>query len=211
MIPKWLEPIEAAARLVTNADLSPLLPAPPEDARRAAVLMLFAEGEQGPDLLFTERAPTLRSHAGQISFPGGALDESDPDEIFTALREANEEVGIEPTSVTPFATLPKLWLPPSNFAVTTVLGYWHEPHEVSAIDAAEVASVFRVPIDELLNPAKRFTVVHHLGWQTPGFDVDHPTPLWGFTAGIVSRLFAAAGWEKPWDKTITRELDWIND
>ena len=206
MIPQWLDPVADAARRVTSEHLSPMMPPPPQDSRRAAVLMLFGEDSHGPDLLFTERATTMRSHAGQISFPGGALDDTDPDEIFTALREAQEEVGVRPETVTVFATLPKLWLPPSNFAVTTVLGYWHSPHEVSAIDEAEVASVFRVAIADLVDPRNRFTVTHPLGWSTPGFDIAHPTPLWGFTAGIVSRVLAAAGWEKPWDETISRPV-----
>lgn len=206
MIPDWLGPIAEAAQRVSAADLSPSMPSPPEDSRRAAVLMLFGEDEQGPNLLFTERAPTMRSHAGQISFPGGALDESDPDEIFTALREAEEEVGVKPSSVTVFAKLPKLWLPPSNFAVTTVLGYWHDPHPVKPVDKAEVESVFRVPISTLLDPENRFVTVHPLGWTGHAFEIGHPTILWGFTAGIVSRLFAAAGWERSWDQSITRPI-----
>ena len=117
-LPTWLQPLADILSSVEPEQLAPRFPHPPGGARPAAVLMLFAEGTQGPELLRTERASTLRSHAGQISFPGGRSDDTDTDATHTALREAAEEVGLPPAEVDVFGTLPPLWLPPSNHAVT---------------------------------------------------------------------------------------------
>src|SRR5215510_11268528 len=116
---------------------------PPEDAdpRRGAVLLLFVDG---PDrdlgsgrLLLTERAHDMRSHPGQVSFPGGSIDPGEtPREA--ALREAWEETGVRPEGVEVFAELPELWLPPTNFSVTPVLGWWAEEGPVGVVDPREV-------------------------------------------------------------------------
>ncbi len=168
--------------------------------------MLFGEQEHGPDLLLTERAHTLRSHPGQVAFPGGAADPGDDGPVGTAMREAREEVGLDPRTVEAFGILPPLWVPPSNFAVTTVLGWWHTPSPVAVVDPVEVAAVLRVRLDALLAPERRFTVRHPSGWRGPAFEVGDGLLLWGFTAGIVSRLFARAGWERPWDESRERAL-----
>ncbi|WP_208322842.1 CoA pyrophosphatase [Mumia sp. ZJ1417] len=200
-LPSWLRPLaEAGRRIDSPRFLSPSMADAPDDARPAAVLVLFGEGDAGPDVLLTERAHSMRSHAGQIAFPGGATDPEDDGPIGTALREAEEEVGLERDGVDVFATLPKLWLPPSNFAVTPVLGWWRRPSPVHAVDPVEVASVFRSPVSELTDPANRFMVSHPSGWLGPGFTVDRGLTLWGFTAGIVARLFSTVGWDRPWNR-----------
>jgi len=205
-LPEWLRPLAELASSAQAEQLSPRFPHPPEDARKAAVLMLFSEGSDGPELLLTVRASTLRSHPGQISFPGGSTDPGDADAVATALREAEEEVGLDPDSVEIFGQLPVIWAPPSNFAVTPVLGYWREPKQLHPVDEAEVAAIIHHPIRSLMDPSMRFSVVHPSGWRGPGFEVGSDVPLWGFTAGIISRLFEQLGWEKPWDDTITRPL-----
>jgi 8-oxo-dGTP pyrophosphatase MutT (NUDIX family) len=210
-LPGWLHPVADASRSITAEQLARWAPPPPESARPAAVLMLFGESDAGPDLLFIERAHDMRSHPGQLAFPGGAADPGDDGPSGTALRESQEEVGVDPAGVDVFGTLPRLWLPPSNFAVTTVLGWWRAPSPVEVIDPAEVASVFRVPISELTAPDNRFMVRHPSGWMGPAFAIDADAVdgelvLWGFTAGIVSRLLAYVGWERPWDKSRIRPL-----
>lgn len=205
-LPAWLQPLASAAATITGSMLSRALPAPPAAARPSAVLMLFGEQAHGPDLLLIERAHTLRSHPGEVAFPGGATDPDDLGPAATALREAREEVSLRPDGVAVFGTLPRLWVPPSNYAVTTVLGWWHTPSPVSIVDPVEVAAVLRVPLHQLLDPARRFTVRHPSGWRGPAFEVGDGLLLWGFTAGVVSRLFAAAGWERPWDDSQERAL-----
>lgn len=179
---------------------------PPESGGRpSAVLILVGEGPAGPDVLLIERATTMRSHAGQPAFPGGAADAGDAGAVGTALREAAEEVGLDPASVQVVSELPALWLPPSGFVVTPVLAWWHSPHRVSALDPAEVASVIRVPLAELAEPANRSRLRHPSGYIGPAFEAGGML-VWGFTAGLLDRLLAGAGWERPWDQARIREL-----
>jgi 8-oxo-dGTP pyrophosphatase MutT (NUDIX family) len=207
-LPQWLEPVRRGAETITVDELTRFVPPEGAQTREGAVLILFGEGESGRDLLLTERAHDMRSHPGQVSFPGGSTDPGDGSPAVTALREAEEETGLDPSGVQVFATLPQLWLPPSNFAVTPVLGWWREESPVSVVDPAEVHAVYRVPIDELLDPEHRVSVRHPSGWTGPGFMIgdDKDLILWGFTAGIISRLFDFLGWTRPWDVDVLRDL-----
>jgi 8-oxo-dGTP pyrophosphatase MutT (NUDIX family) len=161
--------------------------------------MLLGDGDHGPDVLLIERAHTMRSHAGQPAFPGGALEPGDDGPIAAALREAQEETSLDPRGVTPFALLPDLWVPVSDFVVTPVMAYWHEPTPVHAADPAEVASVHRVAIAELADPARRMRVRHPSGYIGMGFDVAGMR-VWGFTAGLIAGLLDLGGWSQPWDR-----------
>jgi len=207
-LPSWLDPVRRGAETITADELTRFVPPDDADTRQGAVLMLFGEGPMGPDLLLTERAHDMRSHPGQVSFPGGSTDPEDASPAATALREAEEETGLDPAGVQVFATLPELWLPPSNFAVTPVLGWWREESPVHAVDPAEVHAVLRVPIDELLEPEHRVSVRHPSGWTGPGFLIGDAKDLvlWGFTAGIIARLFDFLGWTRPWDAGVLQDL-----
>jgi 8-oxo-dGTP pyrophosphatase MutT (NUDIX family) len=209
-VPDWLDPLVLALPGVRGEQLSRFLP-PPSGGRHSAVLILFGEGARGPDVLIIERARTMRSHAGQPAFPGGALDPEDgPPEadgpVNAALREAVEEVGLDPTTVEVLGQLPALFLPPSGFVVHPVVAWWRDPHEVAVVDTAEVAAVARVPLAELADPANRLLVAHPSGWVGPAFEVSDLL-VWGFTAGLLDRLLALGGWELPWDRTRRRTLD----
>ncbi|MDH5277902.1 MAG: CoA pyrophosphatase [Actinomycetota bacterium] len=197
--PLWLQPLVAAASGVAALDLSRFVP--PADAdRRSAVLVLFGDGDEGPDVLLIERAHDMRSHAGQPAFPGGAVDPEDDGPVAAALREAAEETGLDPDGVEVVAVLPDLYLPPSGYVVTPVLGWWREPTAVRAVDAAEVASVHRVPLVELTDPANRFRVRHPSGYVGAAFEV-RGLVVWGFTGGLLDRLIYLSGWERSWDRS----------
>lgn len=205
-LPPWLRPVAARLDGVEATTLSPQMPTPPVDSRPASVLMLFGESDDTPDLLLTERAHTMRSHPGQIAFPGGAREPEDTGPEQTALREAHEEVGLDPAGVDVFGLLPPLWMPGSNFAVTTVLGWWRAPTAIDRLEPSEVASAFRTPLADLLDPDRRFSVRLRSGWLGPAFALGDGLILWGFTAGIVARLFAYVGWERPWDASHVQTL-----
>ncbi|PZR99221.1 MAG: coenzyme A pyrophosphatase [Candidatus Nephthysia bennettiae] len=205
VLPAWLRPLAVAARGIEGADLSRFLPPDDGSGRASAVLIALAETADGPGVLLIERAADMRTHAGQVAFPGGAADADDPHRVATALREAEEEVGLDPASVHIVAELPAIFLPPSGFVVTPVLAWWSDPHPVTAVDPAEVAAVAVVPIAQLSDPANRFRVVHPSGWQGAGFAAGGLF-IWGFTAGLLDRLLDFGGWALPWDETQLRPL-----
>lgn len=208
VLPDWLEPVRSGAQSITVDELTGFARPADTSGREGAVLVLFGEGRQGPDVLLTERAHHMRSHPGQVSFPGGSLDSTDPSPESAALREAQEETGLDPAGVDVFASLPQLWLPPSNFAVTPVLAWWREESQVSVVDPREVHAVYRVPIEELLDPRHRISVRHPSGWKGPAFLIGDAKELilWGFTAGIIARLFDHVGWSRDWDTGAMRDL-----
>ncbi|HEV2797127.1 MAG TPA: CoA pyrophosphatase [Nocardioides sp.] len=221
-LPGWLAPVVEAASTITVHEITRFMPPEGSDPRRGAVLMVFADRAHDPDvpdrpgpddlahrgeLLLTERAHHMRSHPGQVSFPGGGLDAGEtPAEA--ALREAYEEIGLDPAEVEVFGELPELWLPPSNFAVTPILGYWRHPGDVRIASPDEVHEIHRVAIADLLDPDNRINVRHPSGWTGPGFLIgpERDVILWGFTAGIIARLFSYLGWGGDWDRARVRDL-----
>ncbi|NJP34098.1 NUDIX hydrolase [Micromonospora thermarum] len=203
--PPWLDPLLARLGSARTEDFTRLA-TPESGGRESAVLVLLGEAAgAGPDVLILQRAATLRNHAGQPAFPGGAADPEDADASATALREANEEVGLDPASVTVLAELPKLWIPVSDFVVTPVLAWWHAPHPVHPREPAEVAHVARLPVAELVDPENRMRVRHPSGWIGPAFSV-RGMLVWGFTAGVLSTLLDMGGWARPWHRGRVVEL-----
>nr|WP_239003600.1 CoA pyrophosphatase [Nocardia panacis] len=185
--------------------------------RQAAVLVLFGGAAQADPtapgglpadatVLLTQRAASLRQHRGQVAFPGGAVDPEDNGPIDTALREANEETGLDRTGVEPLAVLPKLFVPPSHFDVTPVIAYWRTPSRVWVVDRKETERVTPIPVADLLDPANRFVVRGSTGYRSPAFQVDGML-VWGLTGGILAQTFKSAGWERDWDRTDVRDLE----
>lgn len=228
-IPPWLHrltgDVDALTTIVNNrggdrARLARMVKAA-RNRRAAAVLVLFGGGFDAdpaaagglPDdaeVLLLERATTLRQHSGQVAFPGGAHDEGEPYPVHTALREAQEETGLNPDGVRVLANLPSFSTLPSPFEVVPVLGYWENPSPVRAVDPGETARVARIRMRDLLDPANRFQVRRDfLGgrvYQGPAFSVDGLL-VWGFTGGLLAAISAASGWDLPWDTHDVRPLD----
>ncbi|MFF0657217.1 NUDIX hydrolase [Micromonospora tulbaghiae] len=203
--PLWFDPLLGRLGTARAEDFTRIV-TPESGGRESAVLVLLGEEPgAGPDVLVLQRAATLRNHAGQPAFPGGAADPEDADARATALREANEEVGLDPGSVTVLAELPRLWIPVSDFVVTPVLAWWHDPHPVHPREPAEVAHVARLPVTELVDPDNRMRVRHPSGWIGPAFSV-RGMLVWGFTAGVIDRLLEMGGWSRPWPHSRMVEL-----
>ncbi len=205
--PTWLRPLVDGLVDVDTDELLRHRTDPSPGARRAAVLMLFGEDPRhGHDILLAERASTLRAHPGQVAFPGGGADVGDSGAVATALREAEEETGLDPSGVVPLALLPELYLPPSDFVVTPVLAHWARPSAVQAVDPGETATVTRVPISHLTDPANRLRVRHPSGLTGPAFIVSGLL-VWGFTGGLLSALLDRGGWTRPWNTARILDLE----
>ncbi len=192
----------------TATDFSPV--PPPAGGRESAVLVLFGRAADGSgfDLLFTERAHTLRNHAGQVSFPGGRVDPGDAGPVEAALRETQEETGANPAGIRVIGSLPVVGILPSRSRVVPVLAWWAEPGEVAPVDPAEVALVLRVALLRLADPAVRVRVGHPSGRFGPGFVVDDLL-IWGFTGMLVAGMLRLTGLERRWDGSPTVDLaDW---
>ncbi|MCW2653809.1 MAG: hypothetical protein QOE41_2711 [Mycobacterium sp.] len=229
--PSWLKPlvdnvdcIPTAYRRRLPADVLAMVTAANAKAaltgggRDAAVLVLFSGPESAgadgglpddADLLLTVRASTLRHHAGQAAFPGGATDPGDAGPVDTALREAGEETGIDATRLRPLATLEKTFIAPSSFHVVPVLAYAPDPGPVSVVDEAETAIVARVPVRAFINPQNRLMVFRRTfssRFAGPAFLLNEML-VWGFTGQVISAMLDCAGWALPWNTADVRELD----
>lgn len=212
--PAWLTHLATVLPGVDGEQFSRFLPPPEGGRRQSAVLILFAPGVQEPEdpsattVIITERAHTMRSHAGQPAFPGGGTEPEDKDATDTALREAWEEVDLQAPTVDVLATLPTLHIPVSGYDVTPVLGWWREPapDTLWAKDEREVARVLQPSVSMLTDPEQRFQVRHSSGFVGPAWDVEGLL-VWGFTGGLLDRVLDLAGIAPPWSASRTLDLE----
>lgn len=206
-LPEWMRKLVGAVEEIDAEMFNRIMP-PAGETRDAAVLILLGEKEPGvPDVLLQLRAGGLSTHSGQVAFPGGAAEPDDDGPVGTALREAVEETGLDPSGVTPVALLPTLNVPVSGFIVTPVLAHWARPSRVWAVDPAESAAVARAPLADLADPANRIQVRHQRsGSITPAFLLPGMV-VWGFTAAVLTLLLELGGWARPWDTGDIRDLD----
>ena len=173
----------------------------PDGPRVAASVLVPLVMRDQPTVLLTQRQPHLKAHAGQISFPGGRSEPSDADAVYTALREAQEEVGLHPDRVQVLGMLPT-YRTISGFEVTPVVGAiqagpdeWHQL--ALQPDAGEVAEVFEVPLAFLMNPQyhQRRAVpmpgpsveFWAMPWTHP--DIAREYFIWGATAAMLRNLY----------------------
>ena len=160
----------------------------PGEPRPAAVLVGVVDYPESPSVLLTRRHEGLRHHAGQVSFPGGRIEASDRSPAAAALREAHEEVGLEAAQATALGYLDPL-LTITGFRVVPVLAMI-EPGFVPRPDPGEVAEVFEVPLDLLLDPRRLERIELHFGGR-PRSVLQYryeQQRIWGVTASILYNL-----------------------
>ncbi len=174
---------------------------PPPDAPRdafpaltqAAVLVPLVNHAAGMTALFTRRTEHLSDHAGQVSFPGGRVEPGDDGPVATALRETEEEIGLAPAHIEIVGRLP-MFDTATGFAVVPVVALVAPPFTLR-LDDFEVAEVFEVPLDFLLDPANRR--IERRVWngrEREYYCIDHEGPtIWGVTARMVVSLAEALG------------------
>lgn len=160
----------------------------PADPVPAAVLVPLIDRAEGMTVLLTERASQLAKHAAQIAFPGGRLEPSDPDVASAALREANEEIGLDAGRVEIVGYLPD-HVVFTGYRVTPVLSLVTPPFDLTP-NPAEVAHVFEVPIDYLFDPANHQARLRRVGDEDMLlFDIPwRDKNIWGATAGMLLTL-----------------------
>lgn len=158
---------------------------------KSSVLLLFyPDREQQVATVLIQRPEYDGAHSGQISFPGGRHEPGDPDLAFTALREAHEEIGVDPGLVNLKGRLTDLFIPPSNFIVTPYLGISDRRPDFIP-DPVEVAAILEISLKDLLNPAcremKLITLRDGYRLETQCFNLNGHI-VWGATAMIISEM-----------------------
>lgn len=187
------------------ADRSPWIPEWPGDTTPlsdrpvtpAAVLVPLVRRDDGLRVLLTERTAHLREHAGQVSFPGGRSEPGDADAAATAMREAQEEIGLMPAQVEVIGELPP-YATITHFRVTPVVALVEPPPKL-ALDPFEVAEAFEVPLDFLMTPAHHRRHEFDFGgvrrqflsmpWRATGADGEREYFIWGATAAMLRNLY----------------------
>jgi 8-oxo-dGTP pyrophosphatase MutT (NUDIX family) len=183
-------------------------PADPRGVPAAVLLALSpVDGKDDLGLVLVRRPDSMRTHAGQVALPGGAVDPGDPDGIAAALREADEEVGLDPARVRVLGSLDRSYIPVSNFDVLPVVGLWDGRAPLRP-NPAEVAGILRPTLRQLADPANHGTMpiaelVGDAGlrgrapdFASPVFWVDGVI-VWGFTAGLLSLFLRSLGLDSP--------------
>lgn len=160
----------------------------PAKLRHASVLVPLVEREGGMTIIFTQRTAHLAAHAGQISFPGGGMEQADRDAVATALRETQEEIGLEPERVEVAGRL-DTYVTRTGFEITPVVGFIRPPFILNP-DPFEVAEVFEVPLEFFLRPGavkketRQFQGTQRYFYVFPYED----RYIWGATAGMLVNL-----------------------
>lgn len=184
-----LDPISGPARLPEGGDLDFLSPEQYQTVRPAAVLVGLLPRESGPTVLLTQRPDTMDNHPGQVAFPGGKVDPTDHDEVAAALREAEEEVGVDPERVELIARAAP-YLTGTGFRIVPVIGLLPGDFVARPCET-EVAAVFETPLDFLFDPVNhsRQSAIYK-GRRRQFYEMPHGGfRIWGVTAGIIRALY----------------------
>jgi len=184
LLRKRLEPVERVDML--SDALEGQLPY----ARKAAVLLGLFDQEGEPTILFIRRSSTLRAHSGEIAFPGGGVDQTDSSPIMAALREAQEEIGLDPARVEVLGVLQPVFTVVSNYLVIPVVAFLPRGLGTLQLQESEVTEIILAPLHDLTNP----DIFHTEEWMRMGrtrtvYFYDYGSyRIWGVTARILNEL-----------------------
>jgi 8-oxo-dGTP pyrophosphatase MutT (NUDIX family) len=158
----------------------------------SAVLLPLFGWPEAPGLIFTERRADMRRHAGEISFPGGRRDEGDADPAATALREAHEEIGLDPAAVELAGALPPTGTFATGYRIQPFVGLIPDPAGLGLEPSpTEVETILALRLDALRDGyAMRRLVRRGVAIHTPTYEVEGATLIWGATARILGELLA---------------------
>ncbi len=180
---------EAHSVMASETRLKLKMPTPNERTRESAVLILFYPSENNIFMPLILRPQYDGVHGGQMAFPGGRAEKEDENLERTALREAQEEIGVRVSDVQVLGKLTKLYIPPSNFHVQPVIGFMSRKPEFYP-DPKEVDKVIEISIEEMKNPSiigRKVLNVRGIEIDTPFYDI-LDTTVWGATAMMISEL-----------------------
>ena len=192
-------------QLRSQLSRAPIIEVTRAGLRQAAVLVPVYPDRSGLSVCFLRRPEAMRSHAGQIAFPGGGYEDQDGDLGQTALRETHEELGIEPTRVELLGRIDETWTP-SGYRMSPYVGWLQEPPELRP-NPREVSEVLQVEVAQLMEPR----LLRHEYWDHQGqsyrmvfFDIPGG-PIWGATARILYRFLQSGfDWrqddDEPWER-----------
>ncbi len=193
----WRELYESFSPLdLSTGERRPRVPDSTDGSRRAAVLVPVLPADGGARIVYTLRTGELRDHPGQISFPGGSIDPDDDSPLYTALREAEEEINLSPDLVEVMGELEELYIPPSNFLVSPFVGLLCDGADL-VLAPEEVEAIFSISLEELMSPGSLKKVI----WEREGRPHEVPVfavgghEIWGATAAITAGLLARLGWK----------------
>jgi 8-oxo-dGTP pyrophosphatase MutT (NUDIX family) len=178
--------------LLAGDDVTELMAA--EDRLRPAAVLIAVTDRAEPGVLLTRRSDSLRSHAGQVAFPGGRVDPGDADGIAAALREADEEIGLPPAAVEVVGTV-GLFRTVTGFEITPVVGVVPPDLPLRPHDA-EVAALFEVPLAHLIDPANHIRqTAEWRGAMRTFYEIPWTGQrIWGATAAMIVNLGRRLGW-----------------
>lgn len=163
----------------------------PDNAKESGVLILLFFENNNWHTLLMQRTEDGNTHSGQISFPGGKKDSTDKDIIETAVRECEEEIGINRNEIQILGIMSPLYIPPSNFHVTPTLGFIENPFHLR-ISEREVKEVMKVPLnflfDDKIKSKKIVTTASNIHLESPVYILDNTKIVWGATAMMISEL-----------------------
>ena len=182
--------LETIKKQLKKFPLNPAQPSQQDSGSMAAVMVLLHGDQHNPQVVLTQRAMHLNSHAGEVAFPGGMWDRTDADLLYTALRETEEEIGLASALVEPIAMLPEASPKRRRLRVTPFVGLSQGPLELQS-EPSEIAAIFDAPVSLFtnINNYQYFEMNHELGALSFPCLSYNGYKIWGFTLKVLVDLF----------------------